>query len=130
MRATYLASWMILCVGCSANETSGTGGGSAADVGAGGGSSTTTASTGASGGTGGSAPVCTPAQAVCDGPNAVKTCKPDGSGFETVNCAPGVMCVAGVCGCSPVGTALCQGSKIVTCGSDGVLHDDITCPPG
>ena len=131
MRSIHLSCFMLLALGCSSSETTGTGGASAGDEG-----SVTTGAGGAAGGTttgsaGAGGGGCVPGSKSCDGTSAVKTCKADGSGYDSMPCPPTTTCENAICGqCSPVGSSSCQGSMIMTCGADGQLHEDKTCPPG
>src|SRR5258708_39253697 len=46
--------------------------------------------------------VCDPASpSVCDGATSVKTCRTDGTGYDTLPCTGGAACKSGVCGCVP-----------------------------
>jgi hypothetical protein len=51
---------------------------------------------------------CTPGEVICDGDNALKTCDPQGAGYEPpVNCAAGEVCSFGAC------LSLCAEAEVI-----------------
>ncbi len=76
---------------------------------------------------------CTPASTSCASASAVATCKGDGSGFTTANCAPEMGCLNGKCKpkvCVP-GESACDGTQISVCNNSGTaLKPTTDCADG
>ena len=65
----------------------------------------------------------------CEGQSVVKTCRPDGTGWDSAPCPDGAQCVGGQCTCTP-GDRQCDGQDIQVCGMDNMFHVESTCPDG
>ena len=63
--------------------------------------------------------ICSPNQWSCEGLNAKKQCKSDGSGYNTpVSCAVNEFCEAGVCSAQLIQPLIVQGTKITLTDAD------------
>jgi len=79
--------------------------------------------------------VCTPDSATCLSDSRLELCKPDGSGYEEVDCAANETCVDGACTppemvCTPNETRCADFETVGTCSSDGTEEMTQMCAGG